>query len=413
MRESVVFSTWLVAAAASGCDPAAGTGGSGHEGRPVAALAISNVTILDLRANALRVGHTVVVEAGRITAVGNPAAVVIPAGAERVDGDGAILMPALVDLHAHDVVGGRHAYLGHGIGLVRVMWGTPDQQRLAEGVERGDDVGPRMVLASPGHDGPPASWPLTRMVLDPADAAAAVARAVDEGWSYLKVYDRLSLASYRALVTEAARRGIPVVGHVPFAVDLEEALRFGQRSIEHLSGYEAALAGRPGPNPAGWVAVDRARMPALAAATAAAGVGNTPTLAITGALARRNWPTEAGAIVANRRAMVAALHAAGARLLVGSDAGIGVVAPGASLIEEIREFVAAGIPVTETLRMATEGGAEFLGRDAGVVAVGREASFVLLAADPRIDLSVLSRPLGMLTGGRWYSGAELAGFRTQ
>src|SRR5262249_32021780 len=110
------------------------------------------------------------------------------------------------------------------------------------------------------------------------------------------------LAPYEAVVEEAARVKIAVVGHIPRKVGIARALDAHQASIEHLGGYfeylqradspfvaalaEAAhsgatreqvshLAGRTA-ELAKWV--DEARIPELAARTVRAGSWSVPTL---------------------------------------------------------------------------------------------------------------------------------------
>ena len=74
-------------------------------------------------------------------------------------------------------------------------------------------------------------------------ADAAVNEFAAAGWKFIKVYDRLSPEVYRVIERRAAALGIRVVGHVPFAVTLEQALAQGQASLEHLIGYERGLGG--------------------------------------------------------------------------------------------------------------------------------------------------------------------------
>jgi imidazolonepropionase-like amidohydrolase len=47
------------------------------------------------------------------------------------------------------------------------------------------------------------------------------------------VYDGLSRDSYFAIIDEAKRLGLPVVGHLPSAISIQEASQAGQRSLEH------------------------------------------------------------------------------------------------------------------------------------------------------------------------------------
>ena len=98
-----------------------------------------------------------------------------------------------------------------------------------------------------------------------------------------------------------------------------------------------------------------------------------------------------------------ALYDAGARLLVGTDSGIDVTEPGISLVQEMEEMHAAGIPVAVLVRMATVDAAIYLGLSdrIGRVAPGYDADLVLLKANPLESLDALRRPLGVHRGDSW------------
>lgn len=369
-------------------------------------LALVDVTIQPLTGAAPLVHQTILVEDGKITAVGPSASVRPPRGASVIQGRQWVVIPGLADMHAHSLVRDRWKLLGYGITAVRGMWGVPEHEALRDSVARGETPGPWIALASPGLDGHPASWPLTQFVDSLADVVPVVERQMGHGFRWLKIYSRLSLPVYDSIVATAKHLHLEFVGHVPFAVPVEHALALGQRSIEHLSGYNIALDQFTDPPGA-----DSSRMMALVGATVAAGTWNCPTLAITGALARRG--PNADRVIANRRRLVAALYRAGARLLVGTDSGIDIVPAGAALGDELAEFVAAGVPATEALAMATRGAAEFLGEAGawGTIAPGMRADLLLLEGDPVRDLGVLRRPAGLVLHGRWVPGDTLAAWR--
>src|SRR5688500_11284574 len=67
------------------------------------ALAITNVTVVDVRGGPSRPGQTVVVSGNRITAVGASASTPAPRGSNVVDGTGRYLIPGLWDMHSHVV----------------------------------------------------------------------------------------------------------------------------------------------------------------------------------------------------------------------------------------------------------------------------------------------------------------------
>jgi imidazolonepropionase-like amidohydrolase len=89
------------------------------------------------------------------------------------------------------------------------------------------------------------------------------------------------------------------------------------------------------------------------------------------------------------------LHRAGVPLLAGSDTASGelAVAPGVSLLQELELLQQAGIAPPEIIVIATANAATALGEDAttGSIAVGKAADFLLLEADPGIDVMNLRK----------------------
>ena len=64
------------------------------------AVAVHDVTVVDVVSGGLRPHATVIVEGSRITAVA-PAAGALPKGAQVIDGRGRFLIPGLWDMHSH------------------------------------------------------------------------------------------------------------------------------------------------------------------------------------------------------------------------------------------------------------------------------------------------------------------------
>lgn len=64
----------------------------------------------------------------------------------------------------------------------------------------------------------------------------------DIGADFIKVYEGLTPDVYLAIADESRRLGIPFAGHVPVAVEVEDASDAGQKSVEHLTGVELALS---------------------------------------------------------------------------------------------------------------------------------------------------------------------------
>ena len=254
------------------------------------------------------------------------------------------------------------------------------------------------------------------------------------GYEFVKVYNDLSPETYEGIVSEAQRLGIPVTGHVPKAVGLARAMH-AQASIEHLSGYLPLL--KRGDS------FDMSKLPALVEETRKSGVWNCPTL-VNGekvvppeklrallaapearyesqaALARwdpeRNYLREmkpadyqeARAGLAAKRTLVQRLHEAGAPLLAGTDAGDIATLHGASLHEELANFVRSGFTPWEAIHAATKEAADFAHDDFGVVAAGKRADLLLVNANPLADVGNLGKRAGVMVRGRWYDAGAVA-----
>jgi len=367
---------------------------------PPGSIAIVHASLLEPATGERTEGQTVLVADDRIVAVGPDGAVEIPEGTISIDAGGRTLLPGLVDSHVHARRDDLARYVDEGITTVRNLWGFAGLLEGAAALVRDGVVAPTIESASPGVDGPGSPWPQTQLITDPQAADALVSRLKGEGWRWLKVYSHLDARVFDAVADAADAHGIRFLGHVPFAVPLQHAFDRRMLSIEHLTGYELALGGQGSTQTDRWASVSLEQMPALAAATAAAGTWNCPTMTVVRALLQGAGTTEASR---RRRALVGALHAAGARLLAGTDSGIDVTVPGTSLHDELLELVTSGLGPLEALRAATTAPAEFLGRvgEIGTMSAGARADLVLVDGDPRADVSLLRHPRAVMLRGAW------------
>ena len=444
---------------------------------PAAAdFAIQAVTVIDTEGEADLAGATVVVRDGMISAVGPTGEVPVPAGMAVVDGRGRYLIPGLWDMHSHVW---KHAeqlqfplYVAHGVTGVRDMLSWPDESEvgartiedkraLRQRVDNGDVIGPRLVaIASLAVDGAsPRFAGLAPMfsVRTPAEARTLVAHEAGRGADFIKMYNQLPRDAYFALMEEARARGLPVAGHRPYSVTLQEAAAAGQRSIEHgrdflyecfpeAAAFRTAMQSNKARHP--WMRAmvqghDPAACDALFAVLVAHGMWLTPTHVIRRedaladdpayrndpnaryihALYRFFWRSDLDDTVAEdpspagRQAyrdfyakgleLTGRAHAAGVKVLAGTDHPIA----GLSLHQELEELVKAGLTPRGALRAATYDAAAFLQRDAtnGSVRPGKVADLVLLDADPRVAVSNTRRIALVSVAGRRYDRAALDG----
>lgn len=99
---------------------------------------------------------------------------------------------------------------------------------------------------------------------------------------------------------------------------------------------------------------------------------------------------------------VGAMHRANVPILAASDTPNLYAAPGSSLHDELGLMVRAGLSPLDAIRTATIRPAEFLGAtdSLGTVAAGKVADFLVLDADPTIDIANTRRIAMVVTRGR-------------
>ncbi len=420
--------------------------------------AFVDVTVISMDVPDPAPHRTVLVVGNEIVAVGAADEVTIPAGATVVDGRGRFLLPGLADMHAHvgfDYQPGQRAdlllYLATGVTTVRNAVGSPEALRLAEAVAEGTVAGPRLETASPLLEGADAVWDFATRVVSAEEARAAVRQFAAQGYGSIKIYHTLSRDAYEAVADEARKLGVPVFGHVPFDVGVEEVLADGLASIEHFRGYDidglsqdvlAKDGGRSAERFASWLNMSEERMTELVQATGAAGTWNCPTFVVNSMLINADrldayadhpmaaympedlvrrfresglealFSLESRDMLSRARprmlTFLARLHAAGAPLMTGTDTFPSLV-PGFTLIDEIGAFVEAGLSPYAALQAATTAPARFLGDEGrrGKILPGMAADLVLLGANPLDDIENLWQLDGVMANGRWLARETL------
>ncbi|MGE0552079.1 MAG: amidohydrolase family protein [Gemmatimonadales bacterium] len=428
------------------------------------AFAIEHVALIPMTSDTVLPDRTVLVRDGRVAAICRSDERCAPAGAERIDGRGKYLIPALADMHNHFggfAFDGRdqsrvrmlsqnlRQYLMFGVMTVRDPAGSARTLETRDAIARGELLGPRIFASSGVMDGSPTLFPGPRSFASADAAVEFVRRTAADGYDLVKVYSTLSLDVFDAVMETAREVGLTVAAHVPITVPLEHALSRGLRSIEHLTGYDVACAApevtmRPVSTDIyqGWAWCSPAKVKALAALTARHEVWNVPTLALwdntvteldrptRAAGEQERWehpttpagiawlydlygPRERAGITGTRSvrlALVRALSDAGAPLLVGTD----VSATGYMVHRELALFVEAGLTPYQALTAATSEAARYLRLegDFGVVVPGARADLVLLDANPLAEIGNTRAIRGLMIRGRWWTremiDAELA-----
>jgi imidazolonepropionase-like amidohydrolase len=416
-----------------------------------------NVTLVE-PGRAARPSLTVRVVEGRIAEIDttqSTARIIGESGTS--DLAGLYVTPGLIDLHVHYpptiAIGNSELWslllLAHGVTSVREM-GSVDGSifDVRRDVRAGRTPGPRIFACGAMLDGENPSFPSNRIVASRRQGKEAVVDLAARGADCIKVYNMLSREAFAGIRAAAAELGLPLVGHAPHSVSIEEA---GISDLQHGTGVvvvDVEKVGRSDFRDADWETVDDERIATAARISREQDIAHTPTLVnarmrrllvhgqpVEEAIARdtglrhlpRYWPMawqtiwgapfapedldgEArNALFRSRQArMTARLHASGVRIHAGTDTLMPFVAPGSSLHGELAELREAGIAPEEVWGIATRGAGLALGANGlGTLELGAPADLLFLRADPHGDLSALREIEAVLADGRLYRRADL------
>ena len=422
-----------------------------------APIAFIHINVVPMDREIVLHDQTVIVKDGKIVALGPTRSIKVPKGSQRIEGSNQYLMPGLADMHVHFIrpataekmASSAETYaeenprlallfVANGVTTVRNMWGHPAIAALNEKIQNGQLIGPTIYSVGPVTDGDPPTFAGVRIVRTDEQARQAVREDKAAGYIGIKVYNQLSVPVYQAIVAEAAKQHLAVMGHVPRAVGVAGAVKAHQKSLEHFSSFmrSALPEGTAQANLSLAEILARAdlnKLPTIAEAVAAAGSWTCPTVVqIQMDADPAAWEKERTLVprgVVDRYedqmkvpplgpaaepfalALVRALHAKGAGLLLGTDAYKRNVMPGFSLLEELRYFVKAGLSPYEAIKAGTSDAARFLNQENefGTIAVGRRADLILLSANPLDDVANVTKRTGVMLRGEWLTEEKLQG----
>lgn len=391
---------------------------------PQRSWVLRGATLVTMRGDEVLRDADLIVTGTRIVALGPRGGVAVPAGANVIDATGKYVVPGLIDAHHH--VGGirrnvlqfddwqLRATLAYGVtSLLDPSSLSVDMFAYADLIDAGLVVGPRL------HTTGTAMFSFNRLrSLD--DARALVSR-------YAEHYRTRNVKQYR-IGSRRDRQWIAMAAHeqgvmptAEGAVDMKLGLThvldgfagnehaFGvfplRRDVVELmarsgtSSVQTLMISHGGP-PGGHDYIERTD--ALGDPVIAKWY---PANARERLFARLPWVASRDYVYGPMAAGAAAIQRAGGVIGIGAHGNY----PGVGTHWEIQAHVAGGMSPHEALRAATLGSATAIGRQAefGSLEVGKFADFVVLDADPLVDVANTLRIHRVVKDGRVYDEVAL------
>ena len=230
---------------------------------PAAAKVVAMVggTLIDGFGSTPLRNSVIIIEGDRIKAVGQVGALAVPAGAEVISTEGMSVMPGLWDMHVHTMLNGHPDYdhwdKTYANRLEKEIMPASARQLLMAGVTSARDLGApleasinvrnainsgKLMGATLYVSGPfiqHAPYPGTDFfrwgVTSVDDARAKVNKIADAGADVIKLIDQdeMKEAEVAAVIDQAHKRGLPVVGHSHRPDEIRLGMKYGVDNFEH------------------------------------------------------------------------------------------------------------------------------------------------------------------------------------
>jgi imidazolonepropionase-like amidohydrolase len=410
-------------------------------------VVVQGGTLIDVRNGNLISNSNIVINGDEIESIGESS---VPQDAIVVDASGKYIIPGLIDLHVHYKDWSGPLYLNHGVTTAISLGDTYDWIRAQKvGIKRGLIEGPRLFISTENVDKTPEDLstyfvrPHVSLFNNAEDASEGMIRYLTDGVDAVKVYDGLNESQLVAIIEEAEKADIPVIGHFK---DVRVAATLGAHGIEHTAAVANVLIDneakaiamrkvRKGLNVPAESFMDLTRLPDLVEEMVESGLYLNPTI-------RMGWHSDRqlrekgfhyedfdltfndwrlrfipiGWRLANLKEyqefglwnwrdlteyerdlfhqgylnvqkLVKQYETAGGKLYAGTDSA-NMAVPGLSLHQEMELFVAAGVSPLTALQAATINPAELMRMSSrlGTIEEGKVGDLVILDADPLEDI---------------------------
>jgi imidazolonepropionase-like amidohydrolase len=427
-------------------------------------VALRHVRVIDGTGAAPREDQSILIDHGRIAAVGPAAETPAPTGAQVLDLSSHTVIPGIVGMHEHlfypsgggipiyneQAFSFPRLYLASGVTTARTAGSLEPYTDLniKRMIDAGRMPGPKFYITGPYLEGAGAFTAQMHELSGPEDAARTVDYWAAEGVTSFKAYMNITRAELHAAIDAAHRHNLKVTGHL-CSIGFREAAELGIDNLEH--GLLVDTEFHPGKQPDACPpqAVTRSEMQALdingaplkamIADLVKHNVAITSTLAVFEAFDGNRPPLEQRFVDAlTPEANISYLSArsrarggadspalaqlkkelefeyafvkAGGLLISGADpTGNGGALAGFADQRNIELLVEGGFTPIEAIQISTANGAKFLGQldHFGTVTAGKQADLVVIDGNPAQRIADIRKIKLIFKDGAGYDPGKL------
>lgn len=409
---------------------------------------ISNVNVFDAEKGRLLMSQNVLINGNKIESV-QASLGDSPEAAKTIDGTGKTLLPGLFDMHTHLSRSDGILNLAAGVTSVRDLANSFDLPEIRDEFNADKVLGPRILVMSGFIDqAGPYAGPIGKIIKSLDEGLDAIDFYKERGYQNIKLYSSIDPAWVKPLADKAHRLGLRVSGHIPAYMLASEAIDAGYNEIQHINmvalnfmsdtidtrtplrfsmiGEHAHSINVNGPAFTKFIqqlkrnniVIDPTVSIFEGMLCSKAGEPDPQFAEILDRLpiqVKRGFYSGGLPIAEDKEAlykasfdklldMIRVLHESGVSLVPGTDAMSGF-----ALHKELENYVRAGIPEADVLKMATITSAEVCGYQdqLGSIEEGKLADLILLDGNPLENISDIRRVVLTIKDGNVYSPKKM------
>lgn len=431
-------------------------------------LAVVDVNVWSAESASMLPNQTVLIRNKVIESIGRD--IQVPNNYRVIDGEGKYLIPGLIDSHVHIKKSKNDLllYIANGVTHISEMTGMKGHFKYRKEIEAGG-LGPDIYISSPKVTSQKGLKPTLRSWFEkrhqnfstPLEGQKAVTKFKSLGYDSIKISSDLSSEIYFAVAKEAQKQGMPVIGHLPIGLGMDDLYQSGQSQLAHIDSITMVtikdFGGLTADNSEAYLQYLRENIDPIAVKLRENKVVVSSTIWliesilkqkfdlpnflktielkyqnpgwVEGSVISRGWlpgnssyesPNNTDAQSKREtqnywQTYIEAMHITtralarnGVTIMAGTDSnGADGVIAGFALHDELESLSKVGLSNLQVLDAATVAPAEWMGINSGKIKIGFEADLVLLDKNPLEDISNTRSINAVIANGNYLDRSQL------